>query len=358
MRVFVTLYISAIVGTLASVEDSLSDSKPFVLDLSAEPDDTRISFHSFTRKGVTFKSYTVKDGVLISSIVENGCVVWTATGDQRFKTVGTFARKNGVPELLGLFLSTGKVFFRKHKSGLWLPVTEELFEEESKGLYDGYEEDTLSPIPQVIEGTSRLPPFTHAVFDISKPSGKYARLEDDEFGGIHKNCFIAREALIIAVVDGNLPVWHAKFGETCLGGVYSRHENFELLNMRVGSDSGDFTLFFEKVDGNWVSVTRRRFYKVYFGFDLPEPKTRDAVETGPLKHLILAVSSPNRNEILVECDALGGVDSLKYSPLTRLSIPVFPEELETFSLTVSLGGKPAVLKFENADGEWRQVFGD
>ncbi|EKX73070.1 signal peptide containing protein [Theileria equi strain WA] len=126
---------------LGILKDNYRPTMPATLDL-AKPD-KGIDVNVCSQSGMSFKEYTPKDWLHISSVMDGGFTLWEAEGDERCLLAESYAKNN--VELLSLKASdnsgTKSKYFEK-ADGVWSEVDKDEF---------------VAKIKTMIEGSGKLP---------------------------------------------------------------------------------------------------------------------------------------------------------------------------------------------------------
>ncbi|AFZ79822.1 signal peptide-containing protein [Theileria equi strain WA] len=187
-------------------------SIPVILDL-ASPDESKILVHTETESGVSFKGYSPKDGVLVSSVVDGEAQLWNAETDQRSLLAWCYA-KDGVAILcLEIDSSSGIDLDNRveeaedgpQEANPLHPIGEEFVED----LISTPAQHSAVPVASLFSpdsGTLDLPNI-----DVSK-----INVETNEDNGVTvKEYYPKKGVKVTSVVYGDKELWKAGPGEVC-----------------------------------------------------------------------------------------------------------------------------------------------
>ncbi|EKX72215.1 hypothetical protein BEWA_046790 [Theileria equi strain WA] len=300
----------------------------------------------------TCGTYSPKEGVLVSSVVDNGAPIWTAEEGERCAFVAVYYG-SGIT-IAHVSVNKGSEFipvhFQKMNNGKWTEVNESYFSE----------------MLRVILKAGR---FT---LDISDPDKKKVEVYDHDIKGVKHRTFFPNRALeLTKVTEAGVHVWTGADGDKCTAATLSTKDTRAVMLLHVkNGDSFEFK-YVGKGDGKWNELDRDAFYDAL----------KDMMENSgklPTSHTALNLAKPNENKFVLESKGKSGISYVSIKPKNGVAVssvsyaktmlwkgqpgdkctgarvyttPYYP----LISIRVRTSGVSKSLRFVRSSGKWNNV---
>ncbi|EKX72469.1 hypothetical protein BEWA_049360 [Theileria equi strain WA] len=300
------------------VELARESPADYSFDISS-PDDSKVDLYEETEFGVSFKGYTPKPGVLITSVFDEDFDLWIGKDGEKCVLLGRHI--NGDSEIISLYIQKGQTYQSKYfvRGVEWLEITKRAF---------FYKLNTMKEVTCTI--------------DISNPDDN-VKMFDDVLNGVNYRWYYPKNDIpVTSVVDSGFTFWKSNSKAKCpVVNVYTKGDITLLLLYVVNSEKSRFK-YFEKIDGEWIGITEAEFDERLNGAktgEIPSTSTGDllsAKKSLPVKEVsestdfVLDISNPDVSKVFTIHSTYNDLDNFKFAAYSELSIAKVVDGKVTF----------------------------
>ncbi|EKX72373.1 hypothetical protein BEWA_048400 [Theileria equi strain WA] len=225
------------------------NAPPYILDL-VNPDKKKTDLDGNTNGGVDCKTFAPKDGHRISSVVENGTPIWTASGNSERCEYVTWLSKDK-SNFLALDIQECSGAKTKHfeKVGrAWTCITSKTFTVKVKAIMEVGGE----------YGSPRKPlNTTPCILDLDNPDESTIGFHREMTSGVNISRYFPTDGYhISSIKKGKVPVWICLDGEKCEYVTVSSKGDSILVSLDV---SGAKKEYLELTGGSWKEITKEDY---------------------------------------------------------------------------------------------------